>query len=40
VIPGTFFGDERATFRLCYAMDKNLLAEGLRRIERFFKVRF
>jgi aspartate aminotransferase len=36
VIPGTFFGDDRPTFRLCYAMAEHLLIEGIRRIEKFF----
>jgi aspartate/methionine/tyrosine aminotransferase len=36
VIPGNFFGDDRATFRLCYAMKKDDIVEGLDRIQNFF----
>jgi len=39
VIPGTFFGDERVTFRLTYALKDSMLREGLTRIEKFFKTR-
>lgn len=36
VIPGTLFGDDRPNFRLCYAMDENLLNDGLTRMQEFF----
>lgn len=35
VIPGTYFGDDRLRFRLCYAVPKNQLLQGLERITRF-----
>lgn len=35
VIPGTFFGDSRPTFRLCYALQFDLLGEGLARMRNF-----
>jgi aspartate aminotransferase len=36
VIPGSLFGDDRSTFRLCYAVEEDLLNEGLSRMENFF----
>jgi aspartate aminotransferase len=37
VIPGSLFGDDRMTFRLCYAIGNDLLKEGLRRLQNFFE---
>lgn len=35
VIPGEYFGDDRNHFRLCYAVQRELLEEGLERVVRF-----
>jgi len=36
VIPGSMFGDTRATFRLCYAVSDDLLDEGMKRLVKYF----
>ncbi|MEN3064185.1 MAG: aminotransferase class I/II-fold pyridoxal phosphate-dependent enzyme [Candidatus Methanosuratincola petrocarbonis] len=35
VIPGEYFGDDRNHFRLCYAVPREVLEEGLERVARY-----
>jgi aspartate/methionine/tyrosine aminotransferase len=37
VVPGEHFGDNRGHFRLCYALPKIEVSEGLKRIAEFLK---